>query len=230
MNMKTLFNTILAVTVVGCASAQTDPAHEWKVTLKVVDDTAQPVAGAETWVNYLTNRFIGLTDTNGIFTASHLDHSVQLAFQAQKPGYYSFGMRYELGFHYDPAKWSPTVRLLLNRIINPIPLYAKSVNLGMPAFDKPVGFDFETGDWVAPYGKGKSTDILFTAHLDKRGRLDFDYKLTVGFPNQGDGIQMFVTPPIDKYSGLRSPHEAPDNGYQPELVREHNERPTKIIK
>jgi len=89
--MKTLLSTILLAMSVGCASAQTEPAHEWKVTLKVVDDTGHAVAGAEVWVNYLTNRFIGLTDTNGIFTASHLDHSVQLAFHAEKSGYYLDG-------------------------------------------------------------------------------------------------------------------------------------------
>jgi hypothetical protein len=106
-------------------------------------------------------------------------------------------------------------------------MYAKSVNLGMPVFDKPAGFDLMVGDWVAPYGKGTRADILFTAHLDKRAQLDFDYKLTVNFPNKGDGIQMFSTP---DNSGLRSPYEAPDNGYQPEVVRQNNERPDKILK
>ena len=100
---------------IDCVSAQAEPIHEWKVTLKVVDDTGQAVGGAETWVNYLTNQFVGFTDTNGIFVASHLDHSVQLAFQAQKTGYYTFGMQYQLGFNYDPAKWNPTVEIVLGR-------------------------------------------------------------------------------------------------------------------
>jgi len=37
------------------------------------------------------------------------------------------------------------------------------------------------GDWVAPNGKGISTDIIFTGKLDKKDRNDFDYKLTISF-------------------------------------------------
>ncbi len=168
---------------IGCASAQTEPAHEWKVTLKVVDDTGQPVAGAETWVNYFTNRFIGFTDTNGIYIASNFDNSVQLAFQAQKSGYYSFGNQYLLGFHYDPIKWNPTIGIVLDRIVNPIPMYAKIIENGPPVFNQPVGYDLTAGDWVAPNGKGQIKDIVFTGELNKKSKSDFDYKLTVSFPN-----------------------------------------------
>ena len=125
-DMKTLLNVALLTMTIDCASAQTEPAHEWKVTLKVVDDTGQPVAGAEAWVNYSTNRFVGFTDTNGIFAASHLDQSVQLAFQVRKPGYYSFAVQYLLGFHYEPTKWEHTEELVLSRMVNPIPMYARN--------------------------------------------------------------------------------------------------------
>ena len=131
------------------------------------------------------------------------------------------------------SKWNPTVNIVLKRIVKPIPMYAKSVNLAMPIFDKSVGFDFELGDWVGPYGKGVNSDIVFTAHFDKRSRLDFDYKLTVSFPKQGDGIQVFNVPNYylhSQGSALRSNEEAPEADYQSEIVREHNERPDKILK
>ena len=70
-------------------------------------------------------------------------------------------------------------------------MYAKSVNLGLPVFEKAVGFDLMVGDWVAPYGKGINTDIFFTGHFDKHTEGESNYTLTVSFPNSGDGLQEF---------------------------------------
>ena len=75
------------------------------------------------------------------------------------------------------------------------------------------------GDWVAPYGKGVNTDIVFTEEFNKNSVTDFYYKLTVSFPNAGDGIQEFDAPALIQnatmgQSDLRSLHEAPADGYQ----------------
>jgi len=231
--MKTILIFIFFTATICCAKAQlsTAPTPTWRVTFKVVDDAGQPVAGAEASVGHSgTNQIVGLTDTNGVFVASHKDKSFGLGFIVKKKGYYSFRQSYEMGwaYQYNQAKWNPTVQVLLNRIINPTPMYARSVNLGLPVFDTPAGFDLTLGDWVEPYGKGLNTDIIFTAHFDKRSRFDFDYKLVVGFPKLGDGIQIFLM--SEQGSELRSCHEAPKMGYQSEIVREHNERPDKILK
>jgi len=101
-------------------------------------------------------------------------------------------------------------------------MYAKWVNLGMPAFDKPVGFDLTVGDWVAPYGKGQMTDIIFTGHLEKRANGASDYTLTVSFPNRGDGIQELTLTPEEKTSELRSPQQAPADGYQPQWIQSNS--------
>ena len=90
-----------------------------------------------------TNVIVGLTDTNGTFVASRAGRSVDLEFHAEKPGYYPFSVQYHMGFSYAPDKWSLTEKIILKRILKPIPMYAKSVNLGMPVFDKPVGFDHD---------------------------------------------------------------------------------------
>jgi hypothetical protein len=169
-----------------------------------------------------------------MFMASHFDTgSASLGLHIRKDGFYPTDVVYDLGGNYNQEAWNIKPTWVLKKIIQPIPMYAKSVNLAMPAYDKPVGFDFMAGDWVEPFGKGKSTDIVFTTHLDKRTWNDFDYKVTISFPNSGDGIQAFTVPatrfPGDG-SALRSPHEAPEQGYLPELAREHNERPTKILK
>jgi hypothetical protein len=149
---------------------------------------------------------------------------------AEKSGYYSAGVTHEFARFKktDPAKWNPTITLLLKKIINPTSMYAKWVNLGMPVFDKAAGFDLMAGDWVAPYGKGASADILFTAHLEKRAEYDSDYRLVVGFPNPGDGIQEFKIPQTrfpGNGSALRSSQEAPADGYQPQWIQTRTVKP-----
>jgi hypothetical protein len=207
---------------ISCAFAQTK--HEWKVTLKVVDDDGQPVTSAKAGVGYYTNRVStsinGLTDTNGIFTASHSSYGGELGFAAEKAGYYTTRIPYLLGFDYNATKWNPVQTLMLKKIVKPIPMYAKRIDAQPPADGKPIGYDLMVGDWVAPYGKGINPDILFTREYNRKSLQDYDYKLTVSFPKAGDGIQEFLVPYKNmEGSALRSPHEAPTNGYQPQIVR-----------
>ena len=75
------------------------------------------------------------------------------------------------------------------------------------------------GDWVAPYGKGLKTDLLFAAHNDKRGEYDWDYKLVVSFPDVADGIQEFHLTDMETGGDLRSLHDAPTNNYQSQWVQ-----------
>lgn len=224
MTMKKIIWLTLAGVAVNYACAQTTlPEHEWKVTLKVMDDNGQPVSGAKAIVGYYSNSkpasIDGLTDTNGIFTARHRARSGILGFSAEKVGYYTTREpSYELEFAYDPVRWNPTITLVLKKIIQPIPMFAKHLNTHVPSLDKPVGYDLMAGDWIAPYGNGIQADIFFTAHLDKPEKAESDYKLTVSFPNQGDGIQEFWdshTNLPNRGSQLRSSQEAPADGYQP---------------
>jgi hypothetical protein len=188
-----------------------------------VDETGLPVINANAVVDYQSiDQFSGLTDTNGIFVASHKDKSYTLAFDVKKDGYYSVWQRYEMGwaYQYNEAKWNPTIVIVLKRIIKPIPMYAKRIDAEPPTNGKPVGYDLIVGDWVGPYGKGVTIDILFTREYNRKSLQDYDYKLTVSFPKAGDGIQEFQVPYKNmEGSALRSPHEAPTNGYQSQIVR-----------
>ena len=89
--MKTSICLILTI-IATTAFAQTS-LHKWKVTLKVVDEVGQPVVGAKAGVGYFSKSLPasidGLTDTNGIFMASHSAHSGLLGFVAEKAGYYT---------------------------------------------------------------------------------------------------------------------------------------------
>ena len=81
------------------------------------------------------------------------------------------------------------------------------------------------GDWVVPYGKGSNSDIIFTEEFNKQSITDFYYKLTISFQNAGDGILEYTVPEVEKGSGLRSPHDAPLDGYQSKLIKENYHHP-----
>jgi hypothetical protein len=151
-----------------------------------------------------------------------------------KEGYYRIHAGYDL---YLPGQFdgqkvaanrNATLTLMLKKIVKPIPMYAKSLNTHVPDLNKPIGYDFEIGDWVGPYGKGGNSDILFTAHFDKQTNGESDYTLTVSFRNSGDGIQEFQAPALAQngpYSELRSSQEAPADGYQSKWIQTDNRGP-----
>ena len=242
MIMKRLTGAIIGVLVTGCACAQisTNPIP-WMATVNVVDASTQPVAGATVEVWYYvkpppgqteaSEKIEGLTDSRGLFTASHEDRSVDISFRAAKAGYYpsTYGHTLFLPGQFDQqtvaANRHPQVTLLLKKVGKPIPMCAKRIRSQPPVNEKAVGYDLESGDWVTPYGKGKNADIMFTAHHDHRATDDWDYQLIVSFPRPGDGIQPFTISDLEKTSALRSPHEAPENGYQPQWVKSQSRRP-----
>jgi hypothetical protein len=233
--MKRIVCLIIAAFAIR-ACAQVEPAqYDWKVTLNIIDETGQPVAGVKAGVGNGISKFemSGVTDTNGIFVASHRDATENLAFYAEKSGYYPFQMTYHKGRNYKPEIWNPVQTIVLKRIIKPIPMYAKQARTHVPDLDKPVGYDLTVGDWIAPYGRGIQGDILFTAHFGKPNNDESDFTLTVSFPNQKDGIQEFTAPTYylgSQGSELRSAEEAPADGYQPEWIQTDNRKAGQLVK
>jgi hypothetical protein len=90
-----------------------------------------------------------------------------------------------------------------------------------------VGYDLVAGDWDAPYGKGVNRDLIVKEEFNKQSATDYSYRLIIGFPNAGDGIQAFTVPDTERGSSLRSPPEAPADGYQAQLIREDYHHPGK---
>jgi hypothetical protein len=243
MIMKKILTLLYLAPIVftgGCAFGQaTVWTHPWTATIKVVDENGQPVAGTTVAVWFYvqpptgqpeaSDKVEGLTDTNGIFKISHASTgSISLTFQANKTGYYSTTKGHEFATFNDndPQKWDPNETLLLKKIGKPIAMYAKSItSIEFPVFNKPIGYDLTTGDWVAPYGKGVTTDFLFTEnHADAKS----GYTFTVSFPHSGDGVQGFSRDWSSGISGLLSSHEAPIEGYQPKYEQTQMPDPNRI--
>lgn len=218
--MKTSILLACVTLLVLPTYAQTNSGHEWKATIKVVDEVGVPMPGVLTTIGYYTNSVStgtdGITDANGEFSLTHTARSeyADISFEARKDGCYSIWQQVNLQSPYDPTKWNMEKTLVLKKIGKPIAMYAKKYALGLklPEYNKQIGFDLMIGDWVSPYGKGINSDVFFTEnHVDEKS----GYTFTISFPKQGDGIQEFTLPDREIGSGLRSPHEAPVDGYQP---------------
>ena len=229
----------LTLMVIAAGRSQAQDFHDWKVAFKIVDETGQPIQGAEATVFYDRmampdnsidpGKITGLTDAAGAFMASHHDRTYGLRFRVQTDGYYATDIEEDFHGVFSPEKLNRNLNLVLKKVGKPIAMYARRLNTHVPALDKPVGFDLMAGDWIAPYGKGVSTDVLFSGHFDKHADGESDFTLTVSFPKAGDGIQEFALPDAEKGSGLRSPHEAPANGYQSQWIQTDNRKPGKPI-
>jgi hypothetical protein len=235
--MKNLIYSAAVLITAISSIGQVIPPHEWNATITVVDESGQRVPGANVSVIFsaftsaykrLSTNISGLSDGDGVFHASSVDTgAADMLFRATKAGYYATAQPYDLGDYYSVGRWSPEIKLALKKIGNPIAMYAKRVDSHPPATGKPIGFDLTTGDWVAPNGTGRTTDLIFLWDYTERSRLDYDGKLTVSFPNRGDGIQEFS---IEGGSDLRSPHEAPGSGYHPTVDRVNISHPGETAK
>ena len=200
----------------------------------VVDETGQSVSGVDVlctawWPATADHRetydkFEGLTGEDGELRATIAAyHDVSCRFR--KSGYYDSRHTYVVTGRAKPAlvdgKWQPWGKretVVLKRIRNPVPMYVKEVDTLIPVLAKPMGYDLEKGDWVAPHGKGLVPDFLFTAAGRYGGKWDVDIDLALRFSSPSDGIVAFLMPmDAARYVGSRllSAHEAPADGYQP---------------
>jgi hypothetical protein len=233
-------NILLLVTMLLCSSLR---AVEVKV--RIVDDLGNPVSGATAVVEYVAPRqeqsatHTGMTDLDGLFLSRGVP-LIEVYVGARKQGHYEariYGLSPKMDHHQ---------QVVLPRILKPIPLFAWDSRIGrsveglrFPVPDVWIGMDFEAADWVAPYGKGKVTDIQFRFHHEFLGwkltdeqlthsrkvnsRLTerefkelygkWDAELDIGFPGEKAGIieaSRFLS-----YSRLKLPHNAPSDGYLP---------------
>jgi hypothetical protein len=230
--MKKIILAALASVLASHVHAQNE--HEWRVTLKVLDEQHNPIAGASANVGYYTNSIGassgGSTDTNGIFCTSHASYGGSLGFAAESQGYYSTRQTYKIPFVYDELRWNPTQNMILRVIGHPIPMYAKRVETKIQKENGPLAFDLQAGDWVTPDGKGEHADIFFTLHRNIINDREYDATLTATFPNREDGI---VVAPSESIAGsaFKTSRTAIENGYNPQLSLHytHLEHPESVF-
>lgn len=198
----------------------------------MLDERGQPLSGAEVAVDFLIGQesgwgtrdltHKGMTRNDGMFTASDQSGGAATLY-VTKTGYYKTVTDYYLfkeknGTQWEP--WNPTVEMVLKPILKPIPMFARKVEmLRIPEVGKPIGFDLVKSDWVAPYGKGSTPDLIFTlqktfVNVEK----PFEASLAIVFTNKSDGIQPTIAAP-HVGSELRLPRYAPEDGYETKHVK-----------
>jgi hypothetical protein len=142
----------------------------YDVKMRVVDDTGAPVAGAAVEVLFVNSSGSdvreGRSGSDGTYAASGKG-SDSVMLRAEMLGHYPAQVE---GLSKDKDH---DVEVVLPRILNPVPMYAlRNVSLKFPVQSEWIGFDFEAADWVAPYGKGKTIDILFRFRSEFKGLVD----------------------------------------------------------
>ena len=181
-----------------------------RVTLKVVDESNTAIAGAKVALGFRDRKskdeaiFRGETDTSGLLTAEGGCAVTGLGNEISKPGYYSGWADIPVFRDVDGSNhwlpWDHTYTVVLRKIVNPIPMYAKTAWIEIPAVGKPCGYDLEKGDWVAPYGKGVDADLTFNLVRRYADRRDFDVEVELRFSNPGDGVQEAQLAAVDDHT------------------------------
>jgi hypothetical protein len=195
--MKCIFaKSILLTSVIFLAACSAQ--HIKHVKVNVVEEDGSPVAGAEVYVLNVASmqkhedgiRRKGRTDWDGEYSALMPIREGYLAYGAEKTGYYDTR-------HQTPdGKYSEPLKVVLRKIVNPVPMYARdsvrSKNIELPVVGKEVGFDLIEYDWVKPFGSGTHVDMYFMIErIYFESRKNYEAKFSIRFPDPQAGIQIY---------------------------------------
>lgn len=244
-----LFALVMSTVVFG-------GSYEASFGVRLLDEDGQPVTNAIVRAGFwrakpsgygggieVNERFTKLTDTNGICNFSgHCIDVAYVSWGAEKNGYYAtLGMKPAFtndGISGRLEPWNKMYEATLRKIVKPITMYHCDLNqkwppMKVPELGKVFGFDLMKSDWVAPYGKGETVDILIQIDVEKTIMTE-DYLqknpesskesirnvFTLTFPNPDDGIQIYCQQPREG-SVFRLPRYAPESGFETNFVREY---------
>lgn len=183
--------------LIGCAQAE-----RFTLNINVVDEeTLEPIENAKVVVSFSPGGKFGgasfareaTTDSSG--SAVIKGESIfEMPIAAKKDGWYwsraivPNRVPDEKANYY--TKHNQIIEIKLRKIKNPIPMYAKRVQLVFPEINTWIGFDFKEGDWVTPFGSGSTSMIEFKMTKEVRSSDDYTQILDLKFPNEGDGIRL----------------------------------------
>jgi hypothetical protein len=247
MKIKLLIGGLMLASVL--LRAGTD-APTVKLIVAVSSLDGRPVPSANVGVGtariYQTQRgsypyeTTGVTDEQGQFAATLGSPDGEVDAYARCKGFYEnrsgltrlYTSSEDLVRAQAQGHWEPlerTLKIVLRPIKNPVPMYAKKVVAVIPEANKPIGFDLEQGEWVAPYGAGKTADFEFFLENGEVKNPDYGVRLSLRMPGASNGIQNYeLADPNAPYLF----YEAPADGYQPvwelKLGRNGDSRPQLI--
>ncbi|HEY5747339.1 MAG TPA: Ig-like domain-containing protein [Chryseolinea sp.] len=222
---KVFLLEIIGLVIAAVAAVYQYQPPQAQITVRVTDESGDSVSDAKVaiafkkasvstsdWGKGADDPKYGNTNADGEFSASGSSFN-ELGGNVKKEGYYAGWWKpvefsHKEGSRWQP--WNPTANVILKRIVDPVPMYARRMEVDIPTLETPLGFDLIEADWVAPHGSGKVGDLVVKLTKRVASFNDFDAELVVGFSNKGDGITVM---PADSGSALRSARYAPESGY-----------------
>jgi hypothetical protein len=187
---------------------------------------SKPVDSKDPWKGQTSDKVQALTDYNGKVSAKGKSMN-EMTVVSRKVGYYdSREPLYNLKFDREKLQWLPyerEVKLVLRKIVNPIPMYAWN----MRRMDYPVGtnvwvgYDMLLAEWMPPHGKGEVEDVRLhvlraTAAYD---RTQPAVILTILFMGEKNGVCGIDDQKVSNQSWLKLPYCAPREGYSEKEFR-----------
>lgn len=199
MNKKLLNSLIITLILLSFSTNSYSLLATGKITIKVISEDGSPVDGARVGIGFddvrsksKENSVIGFTDDQGLFSGSETTTSGYMAFNITKHGYYKTTGDYQFidrkTFGWEP--WNPELKVVLRKIENPVPMYARQAKIELPVSENDVGFDLVEYDWVIPYGKGKYSDFIFNLNRNFTAWNDQHCILIIKLNNSYNGIQL----------------------------------------
>ena len=212
--------------------------YKIKVTFRVVDEQGEPVSDADIDVGIDSllhadgyNNYKGKTGPTGLFTVESRGRGCTEVL-VQKIGCYESRPDVRWDGRLNPGgaemhknggfrPWNPTIDVMIKKIGKPIPMIVRLGEGGANSWLKPnadqlekeLGWDLVEGDWVAPHGRGKMTDLIFrfeSSYTDESNKMA---KVNIRFANPNDGL-VSIKELKGEESRLKYPREAPLQGYE----------------
>jgi len=209
--------------------------HLMRVTARVIDEEGNPMAGVPVRIGIHNvndfrdqyNDFRGKTNEAGKFSAEGIGRGLA-KIDVQKEGYYlsrktvtcyeGNEQQIRKAGRYSP--WNPTIDVMIKKIGKPVPMIVRRGNRcrswvepNADQLEKELGWDLVEGDWVAPHGRGKMTDLIFrfeSSYTDESNKMA---KVNIRFANPNDGL-VSIKELKGEGSRLKYPREAPLQGYE----------------
>lgn len=224
--MKAILFSVACISMVSMAMSAEERQAVFE--LKVVDEDGQPVANADVLLilqasTHRLDRTMNLkTGPDGSLKAtgwSNDPDTLDGAFsKVSKAGYYASSQKHAGSVNPADFKdgWAWNVQTTLRKKEKPIPMYAKIVELELPEQRQEIGFDFEKGDWVKPYGQGLVTDCTFIGTKFFEDRDNNTTKVVMAFPGEGSGLLLDPAAKEESLqcSDFKTTRIAPDEGYE----------------
>lgn len=187
MNIKIMPMLLLAsLTMLFTACGQS------VIEIKVVDDSGAPVEGATVEINYVNFRDqdgrILKTDSEGKIRSTG-SAELRINVFVSREGYYRTFYRKSNGTSL-AKNVDHNLKVILRRKIKPVPMYACKIELQIPALSKRCGFDLISNDWVAPFGEGLVSDLVFIAEKSFQDSSNYETQVELLFEQDHEGIQV----------------------------------------